>query len=286
MTAEPLSLQHKKMLTGLLSTMAAPVSEFSFANLYLFRGKHDYAVLAGDEVYITGKAYNGDTYVMPTRDPRLIPSIKLFPMIETHGMLFPVLEEWLPVFAPDSYSVTFDEAESDYLNSVDKLANYPGNRLHSKKNLLNQFLKRYTCRPLPLTTDRLDDARKVLDSWQLESRSAKVDSDYDACAEALTLYEQLGLCGGIYYIEDEPAGFIMGEGIGSSLFALHFVKAKKEFKGIYQYMYNQFARILPYNYVALNFEQDLGIETLRQAKSSYRPEKMLKKFRVACKAPP
>lgn len=283
MASEPLSLHHQKMLSMRLRALGSPVSEYSFANLYLFRKKHDYAVLSGDEVYITGIAYNGDRYVMPTLDVRLLAPESLWTVINTYTMLFPVLEEWLPVFSPDKYTIMYDAAESDYLHAVEKLATYPGNRLHNKKNLLNQFLKRYSCQALPLTKDRFDDARSVLAAWQEESLLTIEETDYAACSEALSLYEELMLCGCIYYVAGEPVGFIIGEELGSSVLALHFVKAKKEFRGVYQFIYHEFARIMPLNYVAFNFEQDLGIGSLRQAKASYRPEKMLKKFRVSCK---
>lgn len=285
MIVEPLSMRHKEILSRSLHAINTPVSEYSFANLYLFRNKHDYNVISGDETFITGRAYNGDRYAMPTSDVRSLAPETLDTMIKRYGMIFPVLEEWLPIFAPNKYAVTFDDAESDYLHSVEKMANYAGNRLHDKKNLLNQFVKRYSSRAVRLTSDLLNDAREILDMWQEGSVLTKDDTDYNACSEALSLYEELSLCGVIYYVDGIPAGFIIGEELGSSVFALHFVKAKKEFKGIYQFMYHQFARIMPLNYVAFNFEQDLGIGSLRQSKASYQPEKMLKKYRVRLKPP-
>ncbi|MDD5672723.1 MAG: phosphatidylglycerol lysyltransferase domain-containing protein, partial [Chitinivibrionales bacterium] len=58
-------------------------------------------------------------------------------------------------------------------------------------------------------------------------------------------------------------------------------KGDRTFKGVYQFMYHQFAQIMPAKYAAFNFEQDLGIESLRRSKAAYRPERMLKKYRVA-----
>jgi uncharacterized protein len=132
-TPEPLTLQHKHSLSKLFGAMSAPVSEYSFANLYLFRKRHDYAVLPGDEIFITGAAYNGDRFIMPTRDVRALSPGLLETMIVAGGMLYPVLEEWLPTFPPDRYDISYDASESDYLHSVEKLATYAGNRLHSKK---------------------------------------------------------------------------------------------------------------------------------------------------------
>ena len=94
-------------------------------------------------------------------------------------------------------------------------------------------------------------------------------------------YEELILCGGIYYADGEPAGFIIGEDISESMFTLHLAKGKRKFKGLYQYMFNNFANVMPVKYCLLNLEQDMGIESLRQAKASYYPDKLLKKYRVS-----
>jgi hypothetical protein len=264
--------------------LALPVSEYSFANLYLFRAVHSYSVLFDEDIFIRGTAYDGTAFVMPTRDVRLMKRNLLDRMITACGMLFPVPEEWLAAFDPAAYAISFDDAESDYIHEIAELVGYRGNKLHAKKNQLNQFLARYRVQALPLTNERLKDALAVLDAWQEESDEPPQKTDYAPCKEALSLYEELVLCGAIYYVDGGPAGFIIGEELGRAAFVLHFAKARRAFKGIYQYMYSQFAQIMPSHYAVFNFEQDLGIETLRQAKASYRPERMVKKYRIRLRA--
>jgi uncharacterized protein len=280
MIEEPLSLYHKNLLYESLRAIGTAVSEYSFANLYLFRKKHEYSVLAGKELFIAGKTYDGVRYIMPTKEVGRIDKALLDEAVEQYGMLFPVIEEWLPLFNTAEYAIDYDEAESDYLHAIEKLATYKGRRFHDKKNLLNQFRSRYAHRAMPLTTDRLDDARAVLALWQEQSGSPADQTDYDACSKALTLYDELTLCGAIYYVGEKPAGFILGEELNSATFAIHFAKGDRTYKGIYQFMYHQFATIMPAKYAAFNFEQDLGLESLKRAKASYQPERMLRKYRV------
>lgn len=129
----------------------------------------------------------------------------------------------------------------------------------------------------------MEQALFILDSWQSDAGLSANQTDFLACREALKLYDELALCGGIYYADGEPAGFVAGEELNPETFALHFAKARKKFKGVYQYMFNSFAKILPPKYWFLNFEQDLDKEPLRIAKTSYTPDSMLKKFRVTVK---
>jgi len=282
MSLEKLGLEHQALLQGRLKTVGSSFSEYSFANLYLFREVHDYHVLTVPEgIFISGRAYDGRRFLMPTealREEQVDAALRL---LKDGEYLFPVSEERLPVFNGKKISIGSSDDDSDYVYTVEKLSAYQGQKLHGQKNLLNQFLSRYAPEARPLTQNLMNDARKILDVWQEDVREEKTATDYFPCREALDRYDELVLCGGIYYVEGEPAGFVMGEEIRPDMFALHFAKGKRKFKGLYQYMYNHFAKILPKQYAFLNFEQDLGKLALRIAKSSYDPDRILKKYRVS-----
>jgi len=281
METEKLSLKHKDLLRGRLKSARASLSEYSFANLYLFREVHDHHLLTTDRgIFITGKTYGADRYVMPTADFRKEGVEGILDVAQGYDLIFPVPEEWLSVFDGKGVSHEYSEDDSDYVFTAEKLAAYKGHKLHGQKNLLNQFLSLYTPVAKPLTRERMPDALDILETWQVDVGEGKETTDYYPCREAFELYDELVLCGGIYYVEDEPAGFIIGEEIAPDMFALHFAKGKRKFKGLYQYMYNQFAKILPREYVYMNFEQDLGKLALRIAKSSYDPDRVLKKHRI------
>ncbi len=281
MVVERLNLGHKELLYERLKRIEVPISEYSFPNVYLFRDVHGYEVLHDRDIFLRGVSYDKGTYLMPTRAPRETDIPYLKEMIKTVDFLYPIPEAWLPLFSGDEFESSYKEADTDYIFTVEKMSTFRGRHLHKKRNLLKQFLTAYTHRELPLTNDRMKDAFLILDEWQTEAGQDEEQTDYPPCLEALRLYDELVLCGGIYYADDEPAGFIVGEELNPGTFAVHFAKARKKFRGIYQYMFNSFAKILPAKYSHLNFEQDLDREPLRIAKSSYMPDSMLKKFRVS-----
>jgi hypothetical protein len=217
---------------------------------------------------------------MPTVDVRSLDIGYLKDMMRTVDFLFPVPEEWLSAFDPGEFEITFAEGDADYEYTVEKMSLLKGRNLHKKRNLLKQFLEMYKHEALPLTNDRLDHARFILDDWLAAPEMKAEDTDFGPCREALDRYEELVLCGGIYYANDEPAGFVLGEELNEETYVLHFAKARTKFKGIYQYMFNNFAKVLPPKYKYLNLEQDLDKENLRVFKTSYIPDVMLKKARV------
>ena len=284
MQAERLGLQHKELLFPRLRSITAPLSEYSFSNLYLFRETHDYHVLLGDHVFIKGRSYDGHTFAMPAEPVERMGTACIRELLQDVEFLFPIPESWLPHFPAEAFDITFNEGDADYLYTVQKMSTYAGRRLHKKRNLLKQFTGAYRHEARPLTNDRIDDARFILEDWHRASGLDARESDYGPCREALQLYEELVLCGGIIYADGEPAGFVLGEEVNDDTFVLHFAKARTAFKGVYQYLFNSFAKVLPPQYRYLNLEQDLDKENLRVFKSSYVPDAMLRKARVALKA--
>jgi len=284
MDIQPLSLKHQSLLHDRLRAIPIPISEFSFPNLYLFRETHKYEVATwDDEIWIRGRSRDGSSYFLPTRDTRTMDPGHLGRMAGTVDYLYPVPEEWLTAFPSADFTRTFDEADSDYLYETGKIATFAGKRLHKKKNLLNFFLKHYSHDAEPLTEARIPDALSILDAWQAESGQKEDYTDYGAAREALLRMDDLVLCGGIWYADGQPSGYILGEEITSDTYALHFAKGLIRFKGIYQYIFSSFASVLPGMYAHLNMEQDLGKEALRHSKESYFPEMKLVKWRVSAK---
>jgi hypothetical protein len=283
MQAERLGLQHKDLLFRKLRDITVPLSEYSFSNLYLFREAHDYHVVLGDHLFIKGRTYDGHTFAMPADPPGRLCRSCVREMLQEVEFLFPIPEAWLTHFPAEEFEASCREGDADYLYTVEKMSTYPGRRLHKKRNLLKQFVGAYRHEALPLTNDRIPDALFVLEDWMRESGLVPGETDYGPCREALQLYEELVLCGGIIYADGQPAGFVLGEEVNDETFVLHFAKARTAFKGVYQYLFNSFARVLPPKYRFLNLEQDLDKENLRVFKSSYVPDALLPKARVALK---
>ncbi len=95
--------------------------------------------------------------------------------------------------------------------------------------------------------------------------------------------QRAGAPGIIYYIEGKRPDSSWEKVLPARL-CPSFRKGPARIQGIYQFMYNNFAQSISDNFPFINMEQDLGNEALRQAKSSYRPDKMLIKYRVSPKS--
>ncbi|MGA1847205.1 DUF2156 domain-containing protein [Deferribacter abyssi] len=288
MFCERICLKHKQILFDRLKKVNTMISEYNFANIYLFRDKHNYELCWYDRkdnskyLFIKGVTYDGLLYIMPTINLIEIPKDIIVDVLNFVDTIFPVDEKWLN-YLKDQFVFDYKDGDSDYIYTVEKISTYKGRKLHKKRNLLKQFYRLYKHECKPLTCNFVNDAKTVLDLWVDENELDREATDYYACLEALNLLDELVLCGLIYYVEGKPAGFILGEEHNDDMFVIHFAKGLKKFKGIYQFIYNDFAKRLPKRYKYLNFEQDLGQMALRKAKSSYYPDILLKKIRISLK---
>ena len=146
---------------------------------------------------------------------------------------------------------------------------------------MNLFLRNNACTAKPLLGEYAGDALRILEAWRQQQETP---GDYEAAREAVEKMEQLQLCGGIFYVNDQPVAYTLGEELARGrMWVTHFEKAiaGEQYKGIYQYVNQAFGAVLPEKYELINREQDLGDPGLRQAKESYRSVGFVRKYRAA-----
>ena len=274
-----LSLDQRSILHPLFQGLAEGISEFTFANLYLFRKAHQYRVAClGDKLYvIVGQDADKSFFMLPFGLPERNLLEKLF---DDLTCMKAVSENQAPLLSEMDYTVEEDRDNFDYLYSREELTNLPGRKFHKKKNRVNAFIKNYEYQGEPLLEEYRDQTLALLEEWV---RQRDDPGDYEAAREALEKMWPLQLCGGIYYVESKPVAYSLGEeSAQGKSFVIHFEKAIKadQYKGIYQFINQAFASILPDKYDTINREQDLGDPGLRQAKEGYNPVGFVKKYRA------
>lgn len=271
-----LTLDARDLLYPALKTLEPEISELTFANLYLFRKAHEYSfsILPDGSPVIAGEDNGAAFFVIPAGLP---PMELLNALFRRFGYMKCVTEERAKDLSGMGFRVEEDRDNFDYLYSRDELSRLAGRRYHRKKNLVNYFTGRYNYEAKPLLEAHRKDTLAVLEEWRAGEAGP---GDYDAAKEGLERSEELGLCGGIYFVEGRPAAYTLGEELNSRTFVIHFEKGVPGFKGLLQFVNRSFASILPEKYELINREQDLGLEGLRKSKMSYRPVGFVKKYRV------
>ena len=186
-----------------------------------------------------------------------------------------------------NYTVNWetDRSDTDYLYLQKDLVELSGPILQKKKNHINRFMRTYencwSFKTFP-ENELKHDILKVEEKWFAERNGA---DNPDLCAEfeiiqnALELAGVLNLSGGVLYINNEPVAMTLASPVSEEILDIHFEKATGEAvgNGAYAVINHEFAKTCT-NYTYFNREEDLGIEGLRKAKLSYKPEILLHKF--------
>lgn len=178
--------------------------------------------------------------------------------------------------------------DSDYLYLQSDLADLPGSEYQKKRNHVSKFIKKnknynfvyfdYST----LTPQIKEDFLKVAKKWLCEL-SGNVDNS--VCHEsksiefAINHLSSFDFFGGILYINEKPRAITLASKISEEVIDIHFEKclADAAKDGGYAMINNLFAKECK-NFKYINREEDLGIEGLRKAKLSYKPELILDKY--------
>ncbi len=270
-----ITLDIRPLLHPMFKRLMEGISEFTFANIYLFRETHNYKIsILENLLIISGTDKEGSFFMLPSGLPGKKSLDELF---EKFSFMKSASEKQAQALSGTGFKATPDRDNFDYLYLRSEMAGFAGRRFHRKKNLVNFFIGRYSCGGRPLVEANIKDAFWILEEWRKGRDTA---GDYPAAKEALERFAELELCGAIYYVEGKPAAYALGEELNPRTFVMHFEKGVGEYKGLLQYVNRSFAMTLPEKYEFMNREQDLGDAGLRKSKMSYQPSGFVKKFRI------
>jgi len=188
----------------------------------------------------------------------------------------------------EKYKNEFEIYESredfEYIYLSEKLANLSGKKYHSKRNHISAFSKKYNWSYKPITIENLDQVINCAEEWyknRNELNDRFLECEKNGIAVILSNMEKLKAKGGAVYVDGKIVAFTIGSAVNENVFDIHIEKALEEYQGAYAVINREFAReLIQYKYI--NREDDMGIEGLRTAKLSYKPEIILKKY--FCKA--
>jgi hypothetical protein len=193
--------------------------------------------------------------------------------------LYPLDEkmcETLKPFYPNAKS-EFQRDFSDYVYNTADLAELAGNKFHKKRNHVNKFISMYGYDYIPITEanlELLDDAINHMFYNCDDNTSQELVDEYNAIHECLYNFSALNLKAAVIKVADNIVAYSIGEKYNADTAVIHTEKADKLYSGSYAFINYEFVRREFSDTLYVNREEDLGIDGLRQAKSSYNPIKL------------
>lgn len=175
--------------------------------------------------------------------------------------------------------------DCDYIYLRENLANLPGSQYQKKRNHISRFNRTYGTnwefKAYP-ENEIAQDILKVSQSWYEENQGESQEVlrlEHESIEQALQNHELLNLRGGVLYINGEPAAMTLASPVSSDVLDVIYEKTFGDYEknGSYAVINQQFAKRCQ-SFLYLNREEDMGVEGLRKAKLSYKPEIILEKF--------
>ncbi len=191
--------------------------------------------------------------------------------------MFEQIEAWYP----DAFEIEYNPDIADYVYECEKLTTLAGKKLHAKRNHINKFKATYENWSYEtLSQENVEDCFQMALKWR-ELNGCEDDEDKvnEMCVtlNALRLYKELDLVGGVLKIDGNIVAFTLGEPICGDTFVVHIEKAFADIQGAYPMINQQFVSHECQDFAYINREEDTGSEGLRKAKLSYRPAFQVKK---------
>lgn len=190
------------------------------------------------------------------------------------------------------FTIQEDRDNFDYILSASYHAGLRGPKNGDRRYLIRKFLKengaRLTVSRLDLTDHRTQsDILCCMSQWILTRHRNTFTSELErlAITRVLDASDQLPVQALGFYLDGIMHAFSIFEGLNKTMGIVHFEKYNLAYKGIAPYVRHSVAKEFSDNHIAsINYEQDLGISGLRQAKLLLHPKRFLKKYTISVKS--
>jgi hypothetical protein len=285
-----LGIEDKSIFDEYFKRYPPRISEFTFTNLFIWRHYYNFkwAMLNENIVMIVSpeeKQYFfppiGENGVKET----VLECLSYSKELGFGGVMKRVPENIANLFSDaNKMTVKVDRDNSDYVYLIQNLIDLPGSNYRSQRKSIKQFRRQHEFEYAPLTKEIIPRCLELQEDW-CDIRACYDDpslaGEDKAIFEALLHFETLKrFKGGVILVDEVIQAFTMGEVLNAETVVIHIEKGRqeREYRGVYETINKLFLENEWSDFKYVNREQDLGLEGLRKAKTSYHPEFLVDKY--------
>lgn len=264
------------------------ICDFSFSNLFLWSFGENTEYQIEDEVLSIRSIYMGKQYYyMP------IPKENTFENIEKmKKKIKSILKENVPIhyFTEYWYQKLKDDFDlyekrdyDDYVYSYESLSTLKGRHYAKKKNRVANFKKSYSYSYESINKNNIHEVIDFQEKWyKIYSKENEeiLENENKGIINLLKNFEILNLKGGYLKVNNQIIAYTLGEELTDKMVLIHIEKALIDYIGSYQAINMIYLQEEWQGYELVNREDDFGDEGLREAKLSYKPLYLQKKYSI------
>ena len=273
-----------------------PYSAFNFTNLWAWDIRSDREISKLNEnLVIRFTDYEtGEPFVSFLGTNKCEDTISMLLSFANNSKIFPKLrfiaEESIEYLQSSKFNVKDDRDNFDYLFSPAKLAELQGVKFKKIRRLARIFSEEYPGAVFQLEdlSDLLiqEKIHLMLRRWEcrkkVQNKTCDLRFEERALNRLLKNAKSHELILSCVFLHNTMLGFSIDEILPNKNAIAHFIKADNSFKGIYEFFNRELAQYLSTLDIELwNWQQDLNIKNLREAKLGYRPVAFLKRYTIS-----
>lgn len=282
-----LELEDYSLISKHLARCSRKICELNLANLVIWKDfdRPEYTFINDNLCILISPPTEPPYFLEPLSHNKLIETVKV--CLQHAGRISRASESLIVGLPRGVFHYSCLRNQFDYVYQVSELAELKGKKFDGKRNQIKKFQHRFPKYEfVQLESGSKDRALELFERW-FES---KKDTAYftklsymaqrKALVSAFLNFEKLEILGGALIAENALRGFIMGSVLTAKTVAAHFSYTDPEYPGVSQTLLWEACNHTFSAYTNINLEQDLGIPGLRQAKLSYHPLRLEKKFEI------
>lgn len=282
----PLRLEDKAVLEAHLRRFPQRISGYTFASLAAWAGPYGFEwAWSSDDCVLVRRPF-GEAGEFHLLQPLGVVDLGRCAALlgEAERLAYPlkllsISKEFLTSHADlcARFSSEEDRAGANYIYLASDLAELPGRHYAKKRNLIAQFESLYPgweASPLDVRCGPhcVNILLAMAHGQGVPADDPSLRDELEALDFTMRHLEELGQDGVMVRVAGEPVAFSVYERLDAEVGCVHFEKANRALKGLFQIVNRETARRLAAAGASLvNREEDLGDEGLRQAKLSYHP---------------
>ena len=293
---ELLELSHKELLSGFLARHPQPLSGYTFATLAAWHDHFEYGWIKAEPDTLLISCTLGPDRKRHLMQPlgRFSAELQRHILTEATGAGYEIrivgVSDTFLSRHPDfvsRFEIKNDRMAANYVYRTEDLARLPGRKYSKKRNLISQASNLYEWTVLPLTAENMGMCFAVLRQIETTERpemDTNLRRELVSLEYALRHFEELEQKGIVIAIGAQPVAFSVFERISTDTVAIHFERALRSYKGLYQVVNREAARVIAEMGVEfINREEDIGDAGLREAKLSYYPLQLVSAYELKFK---
>lgn len=263
------------------------ICDYNFINLLIWsKGDNLQYKIENNVIYIKGEYLREITYFLPVSLDSDINEVKIaIDEILKKGYSINLIPENWKIKLEEIYFFEEQHDSFDYCYLLEELAFLKGRKYTKKRNKINQFMKKYDFKYEKIELSNIELVKEFQSNWISDEKvknNKEIIKENLGIKEVLNNYFNLNLCGGVLFVDNCVVAYTIGEKIGNQM-CVYIEKADEKYIGSYQMINTMFLRENADGIKIVNREDDAGVEGLREAKESYFPLELLKKYKIVSK---